>query len=410
MKKSLAQITACVALLLCGVMGAHAQTLTTLVTFNGSNGELPGYGFLLASDGNFYGTTESGGDNTTYCSNGAGFGCGTIFQITPDGTLTTLHAFCAEENCADGITPNGGLVRGKDGELYGTTNFGGGSNFGGTVFKITTSGAFTTLYNFCSQTNCADGEHPFAGLVLASNGNFYGTTTSGGAHGFGTIFSITPAGVLTTLYNFCSQTNCTDGEFVQEALIQASNGKLYGMTALGGANNAGTVFAITLTGTFTTLHSFAYKDGSFPNAGLVQASSESLIGATGGGGTRNDGTIFEITLAGSLKTLYNFCASKYCADGAGPFAMLLRGRNGNFYGTTADGGANSRGTVFEITPSGKLTTLYSFCSQASCADGANPVTGLAQAANGDLYGMAQEGGDLSCSTPNGCGTVFSLTQ
>jgi uncharacterized repeat protein (TIGR03803 family) len=297
----------------------------------------------------------------------------------------------------------------RNGELYGTTNF-LGSNFGGTVFKITTSGAFTTLYNFCSQTNCADGEQPFAGLVLASNGNFYGTTTSGGAHGFGTIFSITPAGVLTTLYNFCSQTNCTDGEFVQEALIQASNGKLYGTTVAGGANNAGTVFAITLAGTFTTLHSFAYKDGSNPYAGLVQASSGSLIGATLGGGTRGNGTIFEITLAGTLKTLYNFCASKYCADGAEPFAALLRAKNGNFYGTTAGGGANSSGTVFEITPSGKLTTLYSFCSQASCADGAIPVAGLAQTANGDLYGMAQQGGDISCSTPNGCGTVFSLTQ
>jgi uncharacterized repeat protein (TIGR03803 family) len=410
MRKFFALATVCVAFLLCGVIVSHGQTLSTLVTFSGSNGIQPGYGsLLLASDGNFYGTTVSGGDNTTYCSDGAGFGCGTIFKVTPSGTLTTLHAFCAEVNCQDGITPTGGLVEGRNGHLYGTAET-GGSGFLGTIFEITPSGKFDTLYNFCTQTNCPDGEFPYAGLILASNGNFYGTTTYGGAHGSGTVFSITPAGVLSTLYNFCSQTDCTDGNFVTERLVEASNGKLYGTTNSGGANNAGTVFAITLAGKFTTLHTFAFNDGANPYGGLVQASNGNLVGTTAYGGIRNDGTIFEMTLGGALKTVYSFCVAKYCTDGASPIGSLLRGTDGNLYGTTSSGGAESRGTVFEVTPAGKLTTLYSFCSESGCVDGEYPNAGLTQNSGGVLYGTTSEGGDISCNAPYGCGTVFSLVK
>jgi len=391
------------------MIGSSAQTFTTLATFNGTDGLDPGYGSLVQdSAGNFYGTTFSGGNATTYCSDGQGYGCGTIFEITSTGTLITLYVFCSQINCNDGITPFGGLVKGANGNFYGTTN-GGGTNFSGTIFEITPAGVLTTFYNFCSQNNCADGEFPYAGLVLGANGNFYGTTTFGGAHGAGTIFGITPAGILTTLYNFCSQSNCSDGEFVLSPLLQAANGKLYGTTTQGGAQGAGTVFAITAAGKLTTVHNFNYKDGAYPYGGLVQTNNGSFLGTTVSGGLRDDGTIFKMTATGKLATLYNFCVSAYCRYGAGPLAGLVRGANGNFYGTTSSGGASVLGTVFEITPAGKLTTLYSFCSKGSCADGEYPTAGVVQAADGTLYGTTEQGGDLACAIGGyGCGTVFSL--
>jgi uncharacterized repeat protein (TIGR03803 family) len=172
-----------------------AQTLTTLVTFDGSNGEEPYFASLVQNtNGNIYGTTISGGPSTADCSNGQGFGCGTIFQITPAGEFSTLYSFCSQINCSDGISPYAGLAHDESGNLYGTTSS-GGTTFEGTVFKITPEGVLNTLYNFCSQTNCTDGGLPFATLVYFA-GDFYGTTSSGGANGFGTIFKITTAGQL----------------------------------------------------------------------------------------------------------------------------------------------------------------------------------------------------------------------
>ena len=143
-------------------------------------------------------------------------GCGTIFKITPSGTLTTLHSFCAQSNCTDGESPEAGLIQATNGNFYGTT-YQGGANCApdgcGTIFKITPSGTLTTVYSFCSQSGCSDGYYPEAGLIQASNGDFYGTTTFGGAGGVGTVFKITPSGTLTTLHSFCSQSNCTDGEY-----------------------------------------------------------------------------------------------------------------------------------------------------------------------------------------------------
>jgi uncharacterized repeat protein (TIGR03803 family) len=388
----------------------QAQTFTTLVTFNGSNGESPYYGSLIqAANGNFYGTTVSGGNIATSCSDGQGFDCGTIFELTPGGALTTFYTFCSQLNCADGISPSAGLVQASNGNFYGTTTSGGAS-FGGTVFEITPGGTLTTLYSFCSQLNCADGELSYAGLVQASNGNFYGTTVLGGAHGAGTVFEITPAGTLTTLYSFCSKTNCTDGASPIAGLVQATNGRLYGTTQLGGANGAGAVFAITTGGKLQTLHSFNYTDGASPSAELLQAANGDLYGTTASGGARNDGTVFEMTASGKLKSIYDFCAAANCPDGSGPIAGLIRGTDGNLYGTTSAGGTNFRGTVFEVTEAGKLKTLYNFCSKTSCTDGENPYGGVVQASDGTLYGTTYNGGDLTCSVPFGCGTVFSLSQ
>src|ERR1017187_6330827 len=322
-------------------------------------------------------------------------------------TLTTIHRFCSQSGCPDGLQPVAGLVQATNGDLYGTTG-GGGTNSGGTVFKITPGGTLTTLYSFCPQTNCTDGFGPNAGLVQAANGDLYGTTNGGGTNNSGTVFKITPGGTLTTLYSFCSQSGCTDGAFPEAGLVQAANGDLYGTAEYGGAKanaNSGTVFKITPSGTLTTLYSFcsegAYPyctDGRNPYAGLVQAANGDFYGTTVYGGT-----VFKITPSGTLTTLYSFCSQTNCADGENPEAGLVQAANGDFYGTTLVGGTNRGGTVFRITPGGTLTTLYSFCSQSGCTDGAFPEAGLVQDTNGDFYGTTSSDGS------NNSGTVFRLS-
>ena len=358
-----------------------AQTFTALFSFDGKDGSKPVAGLVQAANGDFYGTTVYGGTN--------GYGGGTVFKMTPDGKLTTLYSFCSEgvfPDCTDGEDPNG-LVQATNGDFYGTTSSGGAYGGGaecyaarcGTIFKITPSGTLTTLYSFCSQGGslCTDGESPQAALVQATNGDLYGTTNWGGANGYGTVFKITTRGTLTTLYSFCAQANCTDGA-IPNGLVTATNGDLYGTTAAGGAS---------------AVSCFADASGC--------------------------GTVFEITPAGTLTTLYSFCAQSGCADGQDPIGALVLATDGNFYGTTVGGGAYGGGflcsdpgcgTVFKITPSGTLTTLYSFCSQGGplCTDGDDPNGGLIQATNGDFYGTTY-GGGADCHHAGGCGTVFSLS-
>src|ERR1022692_4369163 len=320
-------------------------------------------------------------------------------------TLTTIHRFCSQSGCPDGDAPYAGLVQATNGGLYGTT-YGGGTNSAGTIFKITPGGTLTTLYSFCPQTNCTDGFGPKAGLVQAANGDLYGTKWGGGVNDQGTVFKITQGGTLTTLYSFNSPAMCRDGEVPFAELVQASNGDLYGTTAEGGTNGGGTVFKITPGGTLTRLYSFCSRgctDGLNPDAGLVQAANGDLYGTTSNGGANGQGTVFKITPGGTLTTLYNFCSQTNCTDGDQPFAGLVQAADGDLYGTTYGGGANGGyGTVFKITPGGTLTTLYSFCSQSGCTDGAGPEAGLVQAANGNFYGTSYYGGT------NG-GTVFKIT-
>jgi len=385
-------------------MALPAQTFTTLFSFDGADGTSPNAGFVQASNGNFYGTTNYGGANRA----------GTVFKIAPGGPLTTLYSFCSQSACADGEDPNG-LVQAANGDLYGTTfgnpYDGGGANGPfGTVFKITPNGILTTLYSFCSQANCTDGGSPTAGLVQATNGDLYGTTAGGGnLVGAGTVFRITPSGALTTLYTFCAQYRCPDGEGPAGALVQATNGDLYGTTFGGGANGVGTVFKITPSGTLTTLHNFAGypMDGANPGAGLVQATNGDLYGTTYAGGANpgpyglGGGTIFTITPSGALTTLYSFCAQSACTDGANPGAGLVQATDGDLYGTNA-GGVYNAGTVFKITSSGTLTTLYSLCSQSACTDGSSPNV-LVQATNGNLYGTTRGGG------AHNAGSIFRLS-
>jgi len=377
--------------LFCGVtvIGAPAQTLTTLVSFDGTRGADPAAPLIQGSDGNLYGTTEYGG-SASNCE--SGYPCGTVFKITPSGTLTTLHSF----DYGDGAYPVSPLVQGSDGNFYGTNQGEADSGGAGTIFKITPSGTLTVLlYSFSSP----------AGLVQGRDGNFYGTTPRSYTHG--TVFKITPSGTLTTLHTF----NGTDGDNPQAGLIQATDGNFYGTTASGGTSNncgggCGTVFKITPSGSLTTLHSFSVTDGFNVVAGLVQGSDGNFYGTTVGGGTGgcgNGGTVFKITPSGTLTTLYNFGNQPSCASGYQPKAGLVQGTDGNFYGTSSGGGANNQGTVFAITPGGSLTTLYSFCAQTGCADGTTPVAGVIQASDGNFYGTTYNGG------VDNSGTVFKLS-
>ena len=425
MNKATVLKIACVlfALSAAAAIAASAQVLTTLHSFAGYPGEGAGPGALArGSDGNFYGTTGGGGDN---CSPS---GCGTVFKITPSGTLTTIYSFCSRINCVDGTDPHGPLVQAPNGNFYGITNSGGrGADNAGTVFKITPSGTLTTLYSFCSRINCADGRYPSA-LILATDGNFYGTTSGGGitncADGCGTVFRITPGGILTTLYAFCSQGNCPDG-YNAWGLVQATDGNFYGVTGHGGASRncgslgCGTVFKITPSGMLTTLYSFCTQtgclDGEIPNPELVQARDGNFYGITSEGGANHIGfcaefgcgTVFKITANGMLTTLYSFCSQNNCADGWEPNGSMVQATDGNFYGTTYAGGTSAQcdygcGSIFKITASGTLTTLYSFCSRSGCSDGQLPGAGLLLAPNNLFYGTTIEGG-----TSNH-GTVFRL--
>jgi uncharacterized repeat protein (TIGR03803 family) len=327
----------------CGTVFKISQhgTLTTLHSFSGADGLYPYAGLVQASDGNFYGTTANGGYDNCF-----GVTCGTVFKITPAGTLTTLYSFCSKSGCPHGFQPLAALLQSKDGTFYGTTAGGGRSgnrDLGcGTVFKITLAGVLTTLHSFDNN----DGANPSAGLVQARDGNLYGTTEYGGANNGGTVFKITPEGRLTTLYSFCSHSDCSDGYLPLAVLVQARDGNFYGTTLIGGASGDGTVFKITPRGALTTLHSFDYSDGVALYAGLVQASDGNLYGTTQAGGASGVGTIFKISTAGTLTTLHNFAGT----DGIYPYGGLVQGTDGTLYGTTGyGGGASSDGTVFRLT-------------------------------------------------------------
>ncbi|HZP24553.1 MAG TPA: choice-of-anchor tandem repeat GloVer-containing protein [Terriglobales bacterium] len=361
-------------------IASPAQTLTTLHNFTGqpNDGSIPYTKLVQGADGNFYGTTNHGGANND----------GTIFKMTPGGTVTILHSFTAQ---GDGTQPGAGLIQASDGNFYGTT---GGDSSGncragdcGTVFKITPSGTLTTLATFNGQ---GGPEYPHDALIQASDGNFYVTSYAGGTNTAGTVFKITSSGTVTVLHSFnCAVEGCQpDAE-----LIQATDGNFYGTTS-NGTNGDGTVFKITPSGTLTTLHSFSGSDGRHLTGGLVQATDGNFYGTTNGGGANGNGTVFKITSSGTLTTLHSFDGT----DGNLPGVTLIQAADGNFYGTTYNGGANGDGTIYKITPTGTLTTLYSFAG----SDGNNPGAGLLQTADGSFYGTTTAGGS------NGLGTVFKL--
>lgn len=398
-------------------IGAYAEkpvySFTSL-----TDGAAPSDPLILGSDGYYYGTTQRGGAN----------GYGTVFKVDSSGNVTTLHAFTG----SDGAYPIGPLVQASDGYFYGTTEWGGAYDEGA-IFKMDPQGQLTTIYSFTGGT---DGDDVSAGLVLATDGYFYGDTFAGGAYGAGTVFRVDSSGALTTIYSF---TGGTDGSG-PENLIQAQDGSLYGTTQNGGdlscpatafgGSGCGTVFMIDPAGTFGTVHTFSGADGAEPESALLQTPDGSFYGTTLFGGDASCtvsgytgcGTIFKLDTSGNFTTLHEFTGG---ADGGVPFSSLIQAGNGDFYGTTTAGGNLSCyvvasgenyptydgcGTVFQMDQAGNVNALYSFTGSPN--DGSNPFSALIEGSDGFLYGTTRWGGtDSSCpyTTGGGCGTLFKVS-
>jgi uncharacterized repeat protein (TIGR03803 family) len=386
---------------------APAQNFQVLYTFgNGAIGESPA-GLIAGTNGNFYGNAINGGSNDW----------GSIYQITTTGTTKPVYSFKDSFTTYDGTNPESPLVQGTNGHFYGMAEA-GGTNDSGTIFQVAATGGFTPLYSFTELkqkgttglvTN-SDGASPISALVLSTNGNFYGTTPLGGVNSYGTLFELTHAGKMTVLYSF---SNSIDGGSPKAALLEFTNGYLYGTTTTGGTSDFGTVFQATAAGKVIPIYSFTNGlDGAAPEAALVNGHDGSLYGTCTEGGANGTGTIFKITTNGLLTSLYSFSPPMYFPDSVvfynndgGSPKTLLPGADGNFYGVAYDGGINGSGSIFEFNPTGGLTVLYAFNYSydglEADSDGANPIS-LLQTSDGSLYGIAYDGGT------NTYGTFFLL--
>ncbi len=367
------------------------SSFQTLYSFTGgSDGKNPWGGVILDGSGNLYGTTLYGGG-----------GSGTLFEISSNGTFKSLYSFKIDSGGGD---PEGTLIRDSSGNLYGTTTTGGTTNLpNGTVFEYGANGTYTPLHSFGYTI---DGAGPNSALIMDNKGDLFGTTFIGSPNGGGAVFELSPDGSGgykdTTLYSFSTAYEIYSG------LVMDSAGNLYGTTSTGGASNSGVVFELSPDGsggyTYSTLHTFtgSGSDGGNPNGGLVLDGKGNLYGTTSSGGAGGGGTVFKLSTDGSsFTTLYSFAVNG--SGGAYPKDTLLMDPKGNLYGTTYDGGASNDGVVFELSPNGNggytNTTLHTFAG----SDGANPYAGLTTDGNGNLYGTTANGGT------NNDGTVFELT-
>ncbi len=332
-----------------------ASNLTVLASFNGANGAVPLGKLVQGSDGNFYGTTYHGGSANH----------GTIFQVTPEGKLTTLVNF----DGINGVGPASGLIQASNGTFYGTTSE--------TAFKLTSDSTLTTLYRFIP------GAAIQAGLTQGADGDLYGTSYFGGLHESGNIFKLTPEGDLTNLLDF-DGSNGNGPNF--GGLILASDGNFYG-TSEGGGLGRGTIFKLTRDQTLTTVLVFNRANGANP-AGLIEGSDGYFYGTTKAGGEYGDGTLFRMTRDGVLTTLINFDGR----NGQEPQAGLLEGSDGNFYGTTIRGGSTDLGTVFELARTSDSRFVLKILVDFDSTNGAKPQAGLIQGRDGNLYGTTTSGG------------------
>ena len=365
----------------------QAGTESVLHSFGASGDAAKPYGTLIqASDGNFYGLSQIGGADND----------GAVVKITSSGTETVLYSFGSQ--AGDGVGPKGSLIQASDGNFYGMTAA-GGANGAGTVFEVTPSGTETVLHSFGGTVGgVADGATPYGDLLQASDGNLYGMTSAGGANGTGVVFEINfSTHAYSLLYSFGAQTH--DGANPYGSLIEV-NGTLYGMTAGGGANSLGTVFAFNpTTNTETPLYAFGTTatDGANPYGSLLAGSNGTLYGLTSGGGANSGGVIFEFDPATDTETVLHAFGTS--GDGEFPYGTLIQTSNGNFYGMTELGGASGQGTVFELTSGGTESVLHSF---GGAGDGAQPYGSLLEASNGTLYGLTVLGGT------NSLGTVITI--
>jgi uncharacterized repeat protein (TIGR03803 family) len=372
---------------------AQTANYSVVTSFtDNSAGGYPETSLIQAADGKFYGVDAFGGAN----------GTGVIYDMTTSGTLSGFYTPCA--SC---ITPMEPLIQAGDGNFYGVTSTGGSGQFG-TVFKITPSGTYTTLYNFTDGT---DGSYIDAPLVQGSDGNLYGEASQGGlsggcpnefgANGCGTIFQISvPAGKFKVIYTF--QGTAADSGYPAGGLVQGSDGNFYGVTAA-------TIFKVTTGGTLTTIaESTTTADGVDFNGPLAEGSDGSFYGTADLNGVGN-GTIFKASAANGYKVLYTFTGG---SDGGQPLDPLYQGTDGNFYGTNSVGGDGNCaegfgcGVLFQITPAGKYTVLYTFSPEA---DGVLGGPTVIQGSNGSLYGTTGRGGTSTNCNGSDCGVVFEAT-
>jgi uncharacterized repeat protein (TIGR03803 family) len=388
------------------IPSAQAQTFTTLYTFTGgTDGAFPYAQLIRDKAGNLYGTAARAG-----LSGGCGGqGCGTVFKLDPSNNQTVIYTFTG----TDGVSPYASLFRDAAGNLYGTTYYGGTKGLGA-VFRISTAGKETVAHSFRGL----DGEYPQGGLVADSSGNHYGLTYAGGAAsvncggsvGCGTIYKLDKKNKETVLYTFTGGPD--GGGPYYESLVRDSAGNFYGTTDFGGFGcnvGCGVIFKFDTTGQETVLYTFTgLLDGANPSGGLVRDSAGDLYGTTRDGGLPNGcingygcGTVFKLSASGSLTTLYSFTGG---ADGGNPFSSLIRDSAGNLYGTTY-AGAFGYGTIFKLDKNGNETTLYEFTGGA---DGGQPIAGLIRDSAGNLYGATVDRGSTGC-TGVGCGTIFKLT-
>jgi uncharacterized repeat protein (TIGR03803 family) len=370
------------------VPSVQAQTFSVLYSFRGMPGTFPEAGLVRGKNGWLYGTTSGGGGHHS---------SGVVFRLTANGKEKVLHRFSG----ADGRDPVTELVRDNVGTLYGTTREGGaGVNCNGlgcgVVFKLDTTGAYTVLYSF---TGGADGSLP-GPVIRDSAGNLYGTTSEGGAYGYGVVFKLDTTGAYTVLY---SSTGGADGA-VPRRVIRDSVGNLYGIACCDGAYDHGVVFELKANGKYKLLHSFNGADGAGPN-GLLRDSAGTLYGTTSEGGASGNcnggcGVVFKLDTTGAYAVLYTFTGGAD-GDGEDPNAGLVRDSAGNLYGTTFYGGACGPGVVFKLDKTGAETLLHSFCGEPD--DGSFPGAGLVRDSAGTLYGTTSQGGAY------GVGVVFKIT-
>jgi uncharacterized repeat protein (TIGR03803 family) len=340
----------------------------SVYTFDYAHGSCPRGVLAQLPDGFFYGTTLNGGSGEV--PNGL------IFKLNAHGEFTVLR----ELTDPDGVSPTSGVTVGSDGYLYGAAQSGGTSG-AGTIFRVKPTGEFTVLHAF--NFSGGAGYSPMAAPVQASDGNFYGATAFGGSGGGG-IYRMTPTGQFTVLHTF--QGAPKDGFSAYEVrLMQASDGKLYGTTIYGGKNNSGVIYRLSLDGTFELIHSFTETEG-FPVEGALVEADGYLYGANFGGAFGR-GTAYRISLDGKFKLLHTFDSS----EGASPNSGLVRGADGNFYGTTWDGGTDGKGTVFRMTPKGAVTVLRN----AGDFGAYRPSAGLALTPDGDFFGISCGDGSFS---------------
>jgi uncharacterized repeat protein (TIGR03803 family) len=405
MKTTLRRYALVALVFLCATACAFSQTTwseSLLYSFDGSNGHNPSLGVIQASDGNFYAAVGGGTHNE-----------GAVVQITPAGVVSTIYNFCSLTNCEDGSSP-GALIQGPDGNFYGTTGSGGTATGSGqgVAYKLTPGGVETVLHVFCptDSLTCADGEGPVSALALGADGNLYGITTSHGVNGTaiqgGTLFQLTTSGTLTTIYSFCAQASCADGNEPYGAPVQGADGNFYGTTVGGGAKRDGVIYQITPAGVLTVLHSFCVVSGCpdayDTNNQLFEGPNAVFYGDSFQGGAYGAGALYSITAAGAFTTLHSFCAAadNTCADGNGPAGGVILGSDGNLYGTTTSAGADEDGVAFQATTAGSVNTIYNFASVEP--DAVEPYGPMLQDSNGGFEGTSMGGGTASE------GAVYSL--